>query len=54
MIITGAMIPLAAPVSDAKRNLIVSLMCAVNLDIPESDKKQTGRAMVQTKKKEQG
>ena len=37
VILTGAMIPLQAPVSDAKRNLIVSLMCAVNLDIPESD-----------------
>jgi len=35
VIITGAMIPLAYPVSDAKRNLIVSLMCAANLDIPE-------------------
>ena len=35
VIITGAMIPLAFPVSDAKRNLIVSLMCAANLDIPE-------------------
>lgn len=36
VIITGAMIPMAFPVSDAKRNLIVSLMCAANLDIPES------------------
>jgi len=35
VILTGAMIPLAAPVTDAKRNLIVSLMCAVNLDVPE-------------------
>lgn len=35
VILTGSMIPLSAPVSDAKRNLIVSLMCAVNLDIPE-------------------
>ena len=35
VIITGAMIPMAFPVSDAKRNLIVSLMCAANLDIPE-------------------
>jgi L-asparaginase len=35
VILTGAMIPLSAPVSDAKRNLIVSLLCAVNLDIPE-------------------
>lgn len=35
VIITGSMIPLAAPVSDAKRNLIVSLMCAVNLAVPE-------------------
>ena len=35
VIITGAMIPLAFPVSDAKRNLIVSLMCAAHLDIPE-------------------
>ena len=35
LILTGSMIPLAAPVSDAKRNLIISLLCAVNLDIPE-------------------
>lgn len=35
VILTGSMIPLAAPVSDAKRNLIISLLCAVNLDIPE-------------------
>jgi L-asparaginase len=35
VILTGSMIPLSAPVSDAKRNLIVSLMCAVNLDVPE-------------------
>lgn len=34
IVLTGAMIPLAYPVTDAKRNLIVSLMCAVNLDIP--------------------
>lgn len=35
VILTGSMIPLSAPVSDAKRNLIISLMCSVNLDIPE-------------------
>ena len=35
IVITGSMIPLAAPVSDAKRNLIISLLSAVNLDIPE-------------------
>ena len=35
VVLTGSMIPLAAPVSDAKRNLIVSLLCSVNLDIPE-------------------
>lgn len=35
VIVTGAMIPMAFPVSDAKRNLIISLMCAVNLDIAE-------------------
>ena len=35
VILTGSMIPLAAPVSDAKRNLIISLLCAANLDIPE-------------------
>lgn len=36
VILTGSMIPMAFPVTDAKRNLIVSLMCAVNLDIPET------------------
>ena len=35
VVLTGSMIPLAAPVSDARRNLIVSLLCAVNLDLPE-------------------
>ena len=35
VILTGSMIPLAAPVSDAKRNVIISLLSAVNLDIPE-------------------
>ena len=35
VILTGSMIPLAAPVSDAKRNLIISLLCAANLDLPE-------------------
>lgn len=40
VIVTGAMIPLAFPVSDAKRNLIVSLMCAANLDIPEVRRRQ--------------
>ena len=35
VILTGSMIPLAAPVSDARRNIIVSLLSAVNLDIPE-------------------
>jgi len=35
VVITGSMIPLSAPVSDAKRNLIISLMTSVNFDIPE-------------------
>ena len=35
VILTGSMIPLAAPVSDAKRNLTISLLSAVNLDLPE-------------------
>lgn len=35
VVLTGSMIPLSAPVSDAKRNLIISLLCAVNLDVPE-------------------
>ena len=35
VILTGSMIPLSAPVSDAKRNIIISLLCAVHLDVPE-------------------
>ena len=35
VILSGSMIPLASPVSDAKRNLIVSMMCSVNLSICE-------------------
>ncbi len=35
VILTGSMIPLTFPVSDAKRNLIVSMMTSVNIDIPE-------------------
>ncbi|KAJ0406866.1 hypothetical protein ATCC90586_002896 [Pythium insidiosum] len=35
VVISGAMIPLHFPHSDARRNLIMSVMCAANLAIPE-------------------
>lgn len=35
VVISGAMIPLHYPHSDARRNLIMSVMCASNLAIPE-------------------
>lgn len=35
VVLTGSMIPISAPVTDAKRNLIISLMVAANMDIPE-------------------
>lgn len=35
VVISGAMIPLHYPHSDARRNLIMSVMCAANLAIPE-------------------
>jgi len=35
VVLTGAMIPLVEPVSDAKRNLLVSMMVASHLNIPE-------------------
>lgn len=35
VVLTGSMIPLAAPVSDAKRNLIISMIVSVNHDVPE-------------------
>jgi L-asparaginase len=35
VVISGAMIPLHFPHSDARRNLIMSVMCAANLTIPE-------------------
>lgn len=35
IVFTGSMIPLYAPVSDAKRHLIISLLTAANFDIPE-------------------
>jgi L-asparaginase/Glu-tRNA(Gln) amidotransferase subunit D len=35
VVIAGAMIPLHFPHSDARRNLIMSVLCAASLDIPE-------------------
>ena len=35
MVVSGAMIPLHFPHSDARRNLIMSVICASSLHIPE-------------------
>jgi hypothetical protein len=35
VVLTGAMSPLEAPISDAKRNLIISMFVAANSEIPE-------------------
>ena len=35
IVLTGSQLPFASPYSDARRNLVVSVYCACNLDIPE-------------------
>src|ERR1700694_5955598 len=35
IVLTGSMIPLSAPVSDAKRNLLISMSVSTSIEIPE-------------------